>query len=134
EKYVNRTVSQVYNIQSLVLDPERMVVAMAEGAPPLHLRDYVEFDLGELFSGGDGRTGRRFSGFRFQNPDLGRAKEHYTLSFIAAFDGRHGEALRDLEEAGNFGFCCEVGQVAGVMRLKSHDFPGARQLLERAVQ
>ena len=42
EKIINRTVSQVYNIQSLVLDPENMTAWLAEGDCPVHLRGYRE--------------------------------------------------------------------------------------------
>lgn len=56
EKPFNRTVSQVYNIQSLVLDPERMKLWIAEGPAPIHLREYQEYDLAEIFAGKQGKV------------------------------------------------------------------------------
>lgn len=130
EKIINRTVSQVYNIQSLVMDLAEMRVWMAEGDAPIHLRHYAEFDLGEIFAGREGRTGREHCGHIFQDPAKRTAKEAYILSFVASFDGNDSLALERMETALLHGFCAEAAMVAGVLSLKLGHYSRARQLLE----
>lgn len=124
EKVVNRTVSQLYNIQSLVLDPEKMRVWTAEGACPIHLGDYAEFDLGRIFSGREGRTGKRLQAFCFDNPKVADAKRLYSTSFVAAFDDDLPLSFERMKESLSTAFCPEGAQVAGVLALKQADFAG----------
>lgn len=118
EKVFNRTVSQVFNIQSLVLDPSQMRGWMASGTAPVHLNQYEEFDLGEIFSGREGRVGKQYPGFRFQDESLREAKQHYIAGFVAAFDGKLDLALASVEMALQKAFIAEAAQVAGVLNLK----------------
>src|SRR5690606_27710073 len=82
EKIINRTVSQVYNIQSLVWDPEKMKLYMAEGDAPIQIRSFREWDLAEIFSGREGKTSKMLDGYRFQSEQKRIAKETYIASFI----------------------------------------------------
>lgn len=132
EKPFNRTVSQVYNIQSLVLDSENMKVWMAEGNPPIHLGQYREFDLGAMFAGRNPRTENVMPGYQFKNPSLRRAKEDYIYSFVAAFDGDYGEALNRLSDSLAASFTHEGALVAAVLNLKLGEYHRASELLERA--
>lgn len=118
EKPLNRTVSQAFNIQSLILDSHRMRVWMAAGDSPIHLRDFEEFDLGEIFAGREGRTGVLHPGYRFKDENLKKAKEKYILGFIAAFDGDQERSLGEVEDALASAFFAEGAQVAGVLNLK----------------
>lgn len=97
EKIVNRTVSQVYNIQSYVIDLEDMKLFLAEGECPIHLRTYQEYDLAELFDKRKGANSRKIPGFQFEDRQVQRAKESYILSFVSAFDNQFEEALQGLE-------------------------------------
>ncbi|MFM8270295.1 MAG: C45 family autoproteolytic acyltransferase/hydrolase, partial [Pseudomonadota bacterium] len=93
EKVVNRTVSQVYNIQSYVIDPVQMKLYLAEGDCPIHLRGYQEYNLGDLFNGKTHNSGKILSPYQFKNEANRKAKEEYILSFVAAFDEDFSEAL-----------------------------------------
>jgi len=132
EKIINRTVSQLYNIQSLVFDYDEMKVLMAEGNSPIHLREYREYDLGEIFAGRNGSTGRTVPGFRFSNPAKAKAKEAYVLSFVAAFDGNLDLAFQVGRQALELDFCPEVAQVMSVVGLKLGQLPLALEWLQRA--
>ncbi|MCB0403744.1 MAG: hypothetical protein KDD51_03095, partial [Bdellovibrionales bacterium] len=132
EKPFNRTVSQVYNIQSLVLDPERLKLWIAEGPAPIHLREYQEYDLSEIFAGKEGKTAHRFAGFRFAKPETAIAKEAYILSFIAAMDGDLELAWTELERCLNAEFFPEAALTAAVLQMKRREFQSAVALLERA--
>lgn len=132
EKIINRTVSQVYNIQSLVWDLENMKVFFAEGEAPVHLRKYVEFDMGEIFSGKEGRTGRELPAFKFQSEGKQKSKEEYIASFIAAFDGKYDQAAASLEECMSHDFCPEAGFVGGVVHLKNGNYSHGLELFQKA--
>jgi len=132
EKILNRTISQVYNIQSIVLDSERMRVWMAEGDAPVHLRRYVEFDLGEIFAGREGRTGETTSGYQFSSPAKREAKEKYILSFVAAFDGDFGLARQELQASLDSDFAPEASYVAGVLALRMGELDKGVEYFERA--
>jgi hypothetical protein len=132
EKTINRTVSQVYNVQSLVLDPEKMKVYFAEGDAPIHLGNYQEYDLSEMFAGREGRTAIRYSGYRFKDEKKKRAKNQYILSFIAAFDGDLVQAQKRLLLALEEDFLPEAAYVAGIILLKLGDEEKGRQLLTEA--
>lgn len=131
EKILNRTISQVYNIQSLVLDLEKMKLFLAEGNAPVQLGSYSEFDLGEIFSGREGRTGQKLPAYRFQSEAKREAKVDYILSFVAAFDGNERLALERLESALSRDFVPEAALVAGVVCMKLLQWPKALQFLER---
>ncbi len=118
EKVVNRTVGQTYNIQSLVLELRGGKAWMAEGQSPIQIRDYVEFDLGQIFSGGSGRTGKAYSGFRFKDNNAKVAKEKFISSFVAAFDHDYGLSFRELKESLKSYECAEMLQIAGILALK----------------
>ena len=132
EKPFNRTVSQVYNIQSMVLDPENMKVLFAEGDAPIHLRSFREYDLGAMFAGRDAITGNTTPAYRFKSENLRRAKEAYILSFIAAFDGRYDKALSHLSDSLRAEFTHEGALVAAVLNLKKGEYAPAATLLEKA--
>ncbi len=118
EKVVNRTVSQLYNIQSLVLDPENLKAWTAEGDCPIHLRQYAEIDLAAVLDGREGRTGKSLSAFCFEDPKKAAAKELYSLSFVAAFDGDPVLSSSRMKQSLDASFCPEGAQVAGVLALK----------------
>lgn len=132
EKIVNRTISQVYNIQSLVLDPEEMKVVIAEGDSPVQIRRYREYDLGRILAGQSGETGEVFEGFRFENPKKLLAKEDYVLSFVAAFGGNFESALERLRTCMTEDYAPEVGYVAAVLCLKKGAYLEASDLLSKA--
>lgn len=132
EKYVNRTVSQVYNIQSLVLDSDRMLAFLALGNCPVQIRRYHEIDLGRVFARQAGETGQSFPGYTFQSPDKRQAKESYILSFVAAFDADYATALERLGTTLESDFSAEAGLVGAVLSLKMHEYDKAVQLLSRA--
>ncbi len=132
EKIINRTISQVYNIQSLLLDPSEMKAYFAEGDAPIQIRDYHEFDLGELFAGRGGRTGTILPGYRFSDEKKVASKTAFILSFIAAFDGKLDEAGKWLDEMSKIEFVPEAALVSGVIRLKNGDYEGGRELLAKA--
>ena len=130
EKIINRTVSQVYNIQSILLDLESMKGWMAEGDAPIHLREYVEYDLGEIFQGRDGKTGIRYPAYHFQSESKRNAKEAYIGSFIAAFDNKFDVALEEVRCSLAHDYCAEAGFVACVLLLKKGNFTeGCAELL-----
>jgi hypothetical protein len=129
EKIVNRTVSQLYNIQSLVLDPEKMRVWIAEGDAPIHLGQYQEYDLAEVLAGRNGRTDTRHAGYRFRSSALKAAKEAYILSFIAGFERKYDEALNEAERSRSLDMCAEVSLVTAVLKLKKGDYQDARERL-----
>ncbi len=133
EKMINRTVSQVYNVCSVVLDLTSMQAWIAEGDCPIHLRHYAHFDLGEIFSGRQGRTGAAFPGYRFRDESLRLAKQAYILSFVAAFDGDEAGAAAEIERALCHSFSTEAALVAGVLCLKAMELERARSFFERAV-
>jgi hypothetical protein len=131
EKIINRTVSQVYNVQSLVLDSEKMKVYLAEGNAPVQGGRYQEYDLGEMFAGGSGKTAVSFPGYRFVADNKVAAKQEYILSFVAAFDGNFEEAFTRLCRALDSDFVPEAAYVAGIIRMKLGDLKGGRDLLQK---
>lgn len=132
EKPFNRTVSQVYNIQSVLFDLEKMTAWMAEGDAPVHLRNYVELDLGALFAGKTGRTGKILEGYRFQSEQKREAKECFIRSFIHAFDGKYDLAETWLRHSLEACYLAEPALIWGVLRLKAGDFAGARAIFLEA--
>lgn len=132
EKICNRVVSQTYNIQSLCLDTERMKAWMAEGEAPIHLRQYVELDLGQIFSGSEGKTGVRLPGYQFRDPKKRVAKERFIISFVEAFSGREEEASKNLIQALADDFFPEGAQILAMLSWKKGDFPHARDWLEKS--
>lgn len=132
EKIINRTVSQVYNIQSLVWDLENMKVFFAEGNAPIHLRNYAEFDLGEIFAGKEGRTGKELPAFRFSDEKKFHAKESYIMSFVSAFDGNYAHAESELDRCLSLDFCPEAAFVAGVVCLKNEKYAKGLELFQKA--
>ncbi len=132
EKYVNRTVSQVYNIQSVVFDPVEMQAWSAEGNAPIHLGKFRKFDLGELLAGRNGVTEEFLPSYTFTRPAVRDAKQSYILSFIAGFDGRFEEAQLHLKRTLALDFCAEAALVGAVLHLKAREYQDAIDLLERA--
>jgi len=132
EKVLNRTISQVYNIQSVLFDPENMTAHFAVGDAPIHLRTYQKYDLGEMFAGRSGETVESLPAFRFQKENQKEAKERYILSFIAAFDGKFQLAAEEIERSLACDPCPEAGIVAGVVRLKLGDTRAGKEHLARA--
>lgn len=132
EKIVNRTVSITYNVQSMVLDPERMVVYLAEGDAPVQMGRYIEMDLGRLLNGGTEGTGSFLRGFKYQNPAKEKAKKDFVLSLVAAFDGDWETALMRASGSLQHDFCPEVAQVVAVLYLKGGEFKLALDYLKKA--
>ncbi|NBX76441.1 MAG: hypothetical protein EBQ92_07790 [Proteobacteria bacterium] len=118
EKIVNRTVSQVYNIQSYVVDPVAMKLYLAEGDCPVHLRGYREYDLAELFSGRFQPSQMVLPPYQFSDEAKRRAKEEYILSFVAAFDENFDEALAGLKKSMEHSFTPEAALVAALVNLR----------------
>lgn len=118
EKIVNRTVSQVYNIQSFVLDPVDMKLYLAEGNCPIHLRNYSEYDLGDLFKGKTTNGEKKYPGYQFKSEQKQRAKEEYILSFVSAFDNQFERALEGLRKSLNHTFTPEAALVAALVNLR----------------
>lgn len=132
EKIINRTVSQVYNLQSLVVDLKGMTAYMAEGDCPIHLRNYREFDLGEIFAKRNGETGRVLAPYDFKSEEKKKAKEAYILSFVAAFDGEDEKAKERIAVSLDHDFCAESALVASVLLLKTGEEKKAVELLRKA--
>jgi hypothetical protein len=118
EKIVNRTVSQVYNIQSYVVDPVAMKLYLAEGNCPIHLRGYREYDLGELFAGTYRPSETVLSPYQFKSEENRKAKEEYILSFVAAFDEDFSQALERLKMSLYQSFTPEAALVASLVNLR----------------
>lgn len=118
EKIVNRTVSQVYNIQSYVVDPVQMKLFLGEGDCPIHLRGYREYDLTQLFSGKKTNSGTFLPPYQFKNESNRKAKEAYILSFVAAFDDRFPEALEGLKSSLQEVWTPEAALVASLVNLR----------------
>jgi hypothetical protein len=132
EKISNRTVSQALNIQSLVLDPERMEIWLARGDCPIHLRDFEAFDVGALFAGGEARRGERLSGFRFQDAGKAVAKEHFVTSLISLLDGEEAQALERGEQSLQAHFTPDVALTCAIAAMKCGQFQRAESTLSRA--
>ncbi len=124
-KVANRTVSQVYNIQSVLIDPVTMKAWVGEGESPLHLGHYSEFDLGEIFAGREGRTGVELPAWKFADPGQEKAKRLYISSFVDAFEGRDGAALPQMYECLEAHPFPEAYLVAGILALRARDEVGA---------
>jgi len=120
-KVANRTVSQVYNIQSVLIDPVEMKAWLGEGKSPLHLGHYAEFDLSELFAGRDGRTGRELPAYRFADPGQEKAKRLYISSFVDAFEGRDEAALPQMDECLKAHPFAEAYLVTGILSLRARN-------------
>lgn len=133
EKTVNRTVSQVYNIQSYVIDLSAMKLYLAEGDCPIQLRGYREYDLTKLFNFSDGSSHRVVPGFQFAHPKKKLAKESYILSFIAAFDGKYELAFERLQKSLTEEFVPEAALVAALVNLRCEgELQDSINLLEKA--
>ncbi len=120
-KVANRTVSQVYNIQSVLLDPVNMKAWLGEGNSPLHLGHYAEFNLGDIFSGREGRTGNELPGYRFSSPTQESAKRLYISSFVDAFEGKDAAALPQMYECLESHEFAEGYLVTGILALRLRD-------------
>lgn len=118
EKIVNRTVSQVYNIQSYVLDPVAMKAVLAVGDAPIHLGHFHEIDLKGLFRQRQDPVTQPFEAYRFKNEALRRGKQEYILSFVAAFNHDFELALKGLQESLSHVFTPEAALVAALVNLK----------------
>ena len=132
EKYVNRIVSQVYNIQSFVLDSENMKVYLANGNSPIHLGSYQEYDLGKLFSGDFSVGERTVPAYQFRNPRKADAKRCYIDSFVDAFEGNFSAALERVKAALEIDFSPEAGLVAAILQLKAGQYSQAETLLAKS--
>jgi len=132
EKPFNRTVSQVYNIQSILFDLENMKVYMAEGDSPIHLGRYVPYDLGKLFSGHSGRGEASLLGYQFSSATKRSAKEKFILSFVKAFDGDFLSAERDLDASLADDYVPEAALIQGVLKLKRNQFAEAALVFDKA--
>ena len=133
EKVLNRTVSQGFNIQSVVLDPRNMKAWVAEGGTPIHLSHYVEFDLGEIFAGREGR-GAPTPGFRFRHEKLAESKRAYAESVGAGMVGDAPRAQRTLDAALEAAYTPELAFIQGIWHLKNADYRGAFTIFSKAVQ
>jgi len=132
EKVLNRTVSLALNIQSVVLDPERMEAWVAQGPAPFLPGHFQKVDLGKLFSGGSGLENEFLNGFAFADPAKAQAKREYVRGFAAWLDGHHATALAHAEASLAASFTPEVALTAAICRMKSGDLPTSGLLLQRA--
>ncbi len=132
EKYINRTISQVYNIQSLVIDSENLVAYFAEGASPIHIRNYYEYDLNRIFDKNGSIGNSVLNGFRFKNENKHLAKEYYILSFISGFEGKYEIALENLEKALLNDFSIEGALVKGILHLMLGQYEKSAEVLSYA--
>ena len=118
EKTINRTVSQVYNIQSYLIDFTQQKLFLAEGNCPIHLQSYREYDLNELFQGKKGASNKSRLGYSFKDPHKKLAKQEYILSFVSAFDGKDEQAFQRLQSSLELSFTPEASIVAALMNLR----------------
>lgn len=132
-KLVNRTVSQAFNIQSVVMDLTEMKVWIAEGASPVHLREYCQYDLSELFSGRVPSAISKTQVCTLANQPLyAQAKTDLVQAFIEAFGRRFGAARERLEKVAGAAPCTETYLALTAMRLKCGDFTGASESVDAA--
>lgn len=132
EKIMNRTVSQIYNVQSVVWDLENMKAYFAEGNAPVHLGNYVEYDMGAIFSGHTGRTGQSYPGYEFENEERKIAKHHFIHSFIHSFEGKISESRAELIQTLNHEDFPEARFIAGLLALKEGDYDFALEMFTLA--
>jgi hypothetical protein len=132
ERIMNRTVSQIFNVQSLVWDLENMKVYFAEGNAPVHLGRFFEYDMGAIFSGHGGRTGKSFEGYVFSKPNLLEAKKSFIHSFIHSFEGKMVEARSELVQTLGFEDFPEARLISGLIAMKEGDFQMASDMLSAA--
>lgn len=138
ERIMNRTVSQIYNVQSVVWDLENMKAYFAEGNAPVQLGNYYEYDMGDIFSGQTGRTGNFFEGYVFQNRARREAKHHFIHSFIHSFEGKFSESREELSQVIKYEDFPEARLISGLLALKDGEygvasdlFVSAKSLIER---
>ncbi|MBY0370783.1 C45 family peptidase [bacterium] len=132
EKVVNRTVSMGLNVQSVVVDPERMEAWVATGETPVHLREYQKVDLAALFAGQSGLAEERLPGFRFSDPRQAAAKEAYVGGFGAWLDGDREKARLCAEASLQSWMTPEIALTAAICRLQMGEFSQAADVLEAA--
>jgi tetratricopeptide (TPR) repeat protein len=106
---------------------------MAEGESPIHLGQYVEFDLGEMFAGRKGRTGRSLPSYSFRNGSIRMAKKLFTESFCYAFDGNYIAAEEPLKKAISNHYSPELALILAVLQMKRHEFSQAIEGLKEAI-
>jgi len=133
EKTVNRSVSQVYNIQSYLIDPTELKLYLAEGNCPVHLGGYQEYDVKAVFEGRSGETNRTLTGYQFQQPHKRKAKEDYILSFVAAFAQDFSLAYERLKTSLDSSFVPEAALVAALVNMRCQgDLETSLDFLQRA--
>ncbi len=133
EKVLNRTVSMLYNIQSVLMDSANRHAWIAEGDSPIHLREFTRFDLSAVFAGGDGRTAETLPGCRFENEAVGAAKHELVAGFVEIMDGNEVKGLEGLEKSLDLHFTPEVAQGAALMLMKQGEWVAAQEKLESAL-
>lgn len=133
EKVVNRTISQAFNIQSVVLDLENLQGWLGTGPSPIHLGEYKKYDLASIFSGGDGVTQAAVDGFRFKDPRKQMAKQALVTSLVDAMDGKMASALHQLEVGLGHQYCEEMALTAAIVAMKQGREAWARETLDKAV-
>jgi len=132
EKTINRTVSQVYNIQSYVIDFSDQKLFVAEGNCPIHLQRFREFDLSKIFKGDFSGSVETKKAYEFKDTSKKHAKEEYILSFVSAFNGDDEEAFRRLQKSLKFSFVPEAALVAALVNFRLHgDLNYSIQILEQ---
>ena len=132
ERIMNRTVSQIFNVQSLVWDLENMKVYFAEGNAPVHLGRFYEYDMGAIFSGREGKTGKSFEGYVFSKPNRLEAKNSFIHSFIHSFEGKMSEARIELEQTLKFEDFPEARLISGLIAMKEGDIEAASDMFKAA--
>ena len=133
EKPANRIVAQLYNIQSVVYDPSTRSLWLAEGPTPIHLGSYRRYNLGEIFSGREGRSTETVPGYSFQNPAVSRARLHYSKSFIDGFEGRWDLSAEWMERAQKEFYTAEGALVLGILRMKQDRFADALATIQEGL-
>lgn len=133
EKIINRTVSQIFNIQSLLLDFSNFDVWLASGKSPIHLNSYQRFDLQRVFSGQlENQDERRLSGFAFKDPSKHRAKIKLVESLQSAMSGDFSKACQQMKMCLSESFEPECAIIYATLLFKQRDFDEAINVLLRA--
>lgn len=133
EKTLNRVVSQNYNIKSMLFNLDEMKVWIGENNDgPVHLGHYREYDLGAVFAGGSGETGRMLEGYRFSRPELEESKTNLISGYVAGMDGYPEQATALLQKSLDASYFPEIEHVRSVLLLQQGDAQRALDGFNRA--
>lgn len=134
EKVANRIVSIGLNVQSLVLDPERMEAWLGEGDTPIHSRQYRKIDLGKVLAGGEGLQSETLPTAPYATAGLAKAKEEFTWAFSHWLDGDAAASVKRVQASVAACETPESAQTLGLCYLRARDWTNAQIWLGRAVE